>query len=126
MGAWGIEFNECDGALDFLGNLEDCLDWDQVVAQIHAFAAEGYEDGEEAFAALEVVAAALGNGSSRLPENVTTWVVDYSSKAIVLRPTALIAVDKLAESELAELWGEADEGPEWLARVQDLKTRLQA
>jgi hypothetical protein len=128
MGAWGIHFDECDGALDFLGDVGDHRNWGAVGAQIAEFvSAGGYEDAEEAIAALELVAAALGHPSPRLSPELAAWAETHAEEAPQLKPQSREAVDLISnQSELSELWAEADEGDEWLATIANLKTRLEA
>ena len=126
MGAWGAQFTENDGALDFLGELGDSRDWNSVENQLRQFVeAGGYEDGEEAFAAAEMVAAALGKPSELLDTELAQWALEFGSLAADLRPVALETTTLLAsESELNELWSEADEYADWLGSVENLKSRL--
>jgi len=128
MGAWGIHFDECDGALDFLGEVGDDRNWAAVGARIAEFISSGgYEDAEEAIAALELVAAALGHPSPRLSPELTTWAETHAQDAPQLKAQSLEAIDLISnQSELSELWAEADEGDAWLATIADLKTRLEA
>jgi Domain of unknown function (DUF4259) len=127
MGAWGVAFNECDGALDFLGDVGDSKDWSQVEDQLNQFVeGGGYEDGEEAQAALELVAAAMGYASPRLEPDMCAWAIQNSEAAKGLKELSIRAVLLLEEkSELRELWEEAeDDFDEWLSGVIDLKNRL--
>jgi Domain of unknown function (DUF4259) len=127
MGAWGVGFNECDGALDFLGDIGDSRNWALIEQQLKQFIDEdGYEGGEEAYAALELIAAALGQASPRLEPELATWAGQHSEAALSLKDLSIQSVELLAEkSELRELWEEAeDDFDEWLAGVIDLKNRL--
>ena len=127
MGAWGVAFTECDGALDFLGEVSDSKNWSLVENQLIQFVGgEGYEDGEEAQAALELVAAAIGNPSPRLEPELVAWAGQHSGAATSLKDLSLKSVELLAEkSELRELWEEAeDDFDEWFAGIMDLKSRL--
>lgn len=126
MGAWGIYFDECDGALDFLGDVEDSGDWGDVERRIAAYVADGgYEEADEALAAAELVAAALGRASPRLTPELTDWARRFETQAQTLRDAALAAVNLISStSELSELWGETDEAAAWQATVADLKARL--
>jgi hypothetical protein len=126
MGAWGIQFNECDGALDFLGDLQDNPNWSTIEKQLREFLASEYlEDGEQALAAAEVIAAGLGRPSPLLDDDLAAWAIANSAGAEMLKDLAAQAVDAVAtKSELAELWGETDEAGEWQSLVQELKARL--
>ena len=128
MGAWGIHFDECDGSLDFLGDVEQSRDWSDVDTRVRDYVANGgYDDAEEALAAAELVAAALGRPSSRLRPELATWASEQALAAERIRQDAIKAT-KLAldASELSELWAEADENEDWRTSVEDLLGRLQA
>lgn len=128
MGAWGINFDECDGSLDFLGDVEDSRDWSDVSHRIRDYVENGgYDDAEEVVAALELVASALGHSSPRLKADLSEWASQHANDAGNERDTSLKAVKLVSEkSELSELWAEADEGDDWQATIADLQTRLQA
>jgi hypothetical protein len=126
MGAWGVQFTGNDGALDFWGELADSRDWASVEAQLREFVADdGYEGGEEAFAAAEIVAAASGKPSDHLDSEHAAWALTQSSAAATNRSLAIQVTELLAtKSELNELWSEADEYSDWQASVENLKSRL--
>lgn len=92
---------------------------------------EGYleaPDGCVAIAAAEIVAAAHGLPSPELPESATAWVAAHGGqlgKGDV--QLALKAVERVQgeESELAELWDDADD-PGWTDSIEDLTARLHA
>lgn len=127
MGAWGILPFENDDALDWLDELEGC--GTEVVRAALAKAGEGYVEATEgcvAVAAAEVISASQGNPPGDLPENVADWVTAHG-RGITAEDVelALKAVQRVAgeESELAELWDEADE-PEWRESIDDLAELL--
>lgn len=126
MGAWGVHFDENDGALDFLGDIEETKDWSAIASRLTDYVADGgYDDADEAIAAAELVAAALGKASARLQPELLEWASANSEAASASLGTARKAVLLAAnESELAELWAEADEYAEWQASVKDLNDRL--
>jgi hypothetical protein len=126
MGAWGVQFTENDGALDFLGEVADSRDWAAVSQQLQTFVDDDeYEEAEAAFAACELVAAALGKASPHLEDELASWAVAHESEATNLRQLATKVANLIAtESELNELWAEADEYAEWQASVENLKSRL--
>jgi hypothetical protein len=127
MGAWGIHFDECDGALDFLGDVGDSRDWTEVTRRIDSYVGDGgYEDAEEAIAALELVAAALGRPSPRLSPDLESWASSHAPAAASVRVTAIEAAHLIAtQSELCELWAEAEESSDWQATIADLQARLE-
>jgi len=130
MGAWGANAFENDDAADWLSDLVDTEDDTDPVR----FALEAVIEEDEpveapessmALAAAEVVAAALGRPSPKLPEDVQSWLPRQRVKVIgELRDLALDAVRTVKEnSELRDLWNESDPA-EWLKEVEDLEKRL--
>jgi hypothetical protein len=128
MGAWGIHFDECDGSLDFLGDVDESRAWIEVDNRVRDYVANGgYDDAEEALAAIELTAAALGRPSPRLEPELAAWAKGFLANAQLLRPAAIEAAKLVLDaSELNELWAEAEEGDDWRATVQELLNRLQA
>ncbi|WP_285242847.1 DUF4259 domain-containing protein [Pseudarthrobacter sp. fls2-241-R2A-127] len=129
MGAWGYLPFENDDALDWIEDLE--AGGAQVVRQALAKAGDRYVEAPEgavALAAAEVTAATQGNPLGDLPENVTDWVTAHGAEITAEDvEMALEAVERVAgdQSELAELWDDADE-PEWRDSLDDLAERLRA
>lgn len=129
MGAWGFQAFENDDALDWLEELE--AGGAEAVRQALTATGDGYieaPDGSAAVAAAEITAAAQGNPPGDLPEDVTTWVTAHGSGLTAEDvQLALVAVERVAgtESELAELWDDADE-PEWKESLDNLSERLRA
>lgn len=74
----------------------------------------------------EIIAASQGHPPGELPENVADWVtghgVEITAEDMEL---AVEAVERVAgeESELGELWDDADE-PEWRESLDALTERL--
>lgn len=131
MGAWGSEPFANDDASDWVYELEETDDLTAVRAALGAVGdAEHVElpEGSAAIAAAEVVAAAAGSGRPDLPPEVTDWLTTTNVlPTLADRDLALRAVrrNRSADSELAELWEEADD-PSWSQEVQDLIERLEA
>ncbi len=129
MGAWGFQAFENDDALDWMGELESA--GAEAVRQGLVAVNDGYIDASEgsiAVAAAEVTAAAQGSPCGDLPENVATWVAAHGAElGAEDAQLALQVVERVAggESELAELWDDADE-PEWRESLEDLTARLSA
>ena len=129
MGAWGFLPFENDDAMEWLDELEDG-GAEVVRAALQVAEADYLEapDGSTAVAAAEIISTSQGNPPGEVPENVTSWLATYGSE---LGPDdvelALRAVKRVAseESELAELWDDADE-PEWRESLDDLADRLRA
>lgn len=129
MGAWGFQAFENDDALDWLVELE--AGGAEVVRQGLNAVADGYinaPDGSVAVAAAEITAAAQGTPHGDLPEDVAAWVTAHGAELTAEdAQLALEVVERVAgeESELAELWYEAEE-PEWKEPLDNLSERLRA
>lgn len=129
MGAWGYLPFENDDALDWLEDLES--GGADVVRSALAKAGDRYVEAPEgaiAIAAAEVASASQGNPLGELPENVAEWVAAHGAEITADDvEMALEAVQRVAgeQSELAELWDDADE-PEWRESLDDLVERLRA
>ncbi len=129
MGAWGYLPFENGDALDLLDELEG--GGADVIRGALAKANDGYveaPEGSVAIAAADITAACQGNPSGDLPENVADWLTAHGAELTAEDvELALEAVGRVAgeESELAELWDDADE-PEWWESLDDLSERLPA
>ena len=129
MGAWGYLPFENDDALDWLDELE--AGGLEVVRGALAKPGNGYAEAPEgsvAIAAADITAACQGSSSGDLPENVADWVTAHGAGLTAEDvELALEAVGRVAgeESELAELWDDADE-PEWREFLEGLSERLRA
>jgi hypothetical protein len=129
MGVWGFLPFENDDALEWL----EVLEAGGAAAVREALTSTGdcYVEapaGRVAMAAAEVASASQGNPSGDLPENVADWVTAHGAELTVEDvELALQAVERVAgdESELAQLWDDADE-PEWRESLEDLSERLRA
>ena len=142
MGAWGAGSFENDAASEWAADLADGGDVAMVTDTLTTAAAcppDEYlesDEGAEALAAAEVVAAAAGRppravamGSSG--PHALAWAAAHpGAGSTALVELALAAVDRVdaTESELQELWS-ADDSPgagsrEWFGEVEDLRTRL--
>jgi hypothetical protein len=129
MGAWGFLPFENDDALDWLDQLEG--GGAELVRGALTKADTGYleaQEGSVAVAAAEITSACQGSSLEDLPENVASWVTAHGAELgpedveLALQAVARVAGD---ESELAELWDDADE-PEWRESLTELSERLQA
>ena len=127
MGAWGVHFDECDGSLDFLGDVESSRDWNVIDQRIRDYVDNGgYDDAEEVIAALELVAGAFDKASPRLSAELKEWTGQHRGDAERIRAHALTALGLVGgESELNELWAETDEYDDWQATLADLRARLE-
>ena len=134
MGAWLHEPFGNDDALDWVYQLEDVKD-ESVLARVFNRAIENQDDYLEAddgfviVAAAEVVAKLLGKGTQQdgYTEQVDAWVksVDFQPSADLLAK-AQTALDLVLgeESELNELWAEAEDRDNWRSSVEALKLIL--
>ena len=129
MGAWGYLPFENDDALDWLDGLNG--GGAEVIRVALTSPGEGYleePEGSVAIAAAEITSASQGSPGSDLPEDAGAWLSahgeELGAEDVEL---ALQAVERVAgeESELAELWDDADE-PEWRESLADLSERLRA
>jgi hypothetical protein len=131
-GAWGYKSFENDDALDWVENFLKLGGQSAVQKTIASVAkGRGYlqaPDGCYAIAACEVLAAAQGRASPDLPKDVAALAKRLSSKpSDAVRKDARDALDRILgkESELNELWREADDSFEkWKKTVEDLKSRV--
>ena len=127
MGAWGLRFDQNDDAADWLAEFADEPSWEAVDSALSACSAEYVEAPEcsMALAAAEVVAAGLGSPSSDLDEAVLEWATGNSSGAAGRGQAAQVALARIRDdSELNELWQEADEYADWQASVNETLARL--
>ena len=126
MAAWGSKFDENDDAADWLDEFESSPNWLSVDAALDL--GEDYVEAPEAsivLAACEVVAAGLGNTSPQLSETVVAWAKANSTDAAQRKSAAKHAAERVRdESELQELWSEAEEFSEWQRHVDETISRL--
>jgi len=132
MGAWGILPFENDNALDWVWQLEEAQDTsvliDALTAVTSADPDELVEDGEEALAAAEVVAALRGKPLPELPEEVSAFVKQQGNKkpAASLIKLAIQAVKRLGESsDLQSRWDETESAQKWADSLRNLLKRLE-
>lgn len=130
MGAWGVGSFDNDDALDWVISLEKSEDLSVVIKALDAVTdvAGDYLDASDccaALAAAEVVAGLAGNSSPSLPKEVLSWLSAHRGVEADVQKKAKHAVRAiLADSELRELWEEADEFDQWYATSSDLLQRL--
>jgi len=128
MGAWGHGPFDNDTAADWVYELTESQGPNTVIEAL-AITTSSYldvDEGTNAIAAAEVVAAALGQPAAQLPDEVLAWLASHGSAfAAEHAALAALAVDRVMsdESELRELWDEA-ESNEWRAAVANLRSRL--
>jgi hypothetical protein len=129
MGAWGLFFDENDDAADWLGEFADGPSWELVDRALNPPLLNGgyleAPDCSQALAAAEVVAAANGKPSARLATEITKWAMDNAAGTDDRRENAQTVLTRIRDqSELQELWEEADEYAEWKASIDETLSRL--
>lgn len=129
MGAWGLGHFDNDDAMDWSADLFDI--GEEMIDE--AFQRVRDEKGEYleadlcsfALAAAEVVAAMRGKPGTSLPEDIADWVKGKPAPSNDRVSAAREAVEAvLKESELRDLWDEAEQLDEWQPLVDDLVRRL--
>ncbi|HYM75054.1 MAG TPA: DUF4259 domain-containing protein [Candidatus Dormibacteraeota bacterium] len=128
MGAWGTGSFENDDAADWIADLGALTPDD--LTQIFAQAADNpsYLEAPAAsavVAAAEVVAALNHSPATAVPDKILEWVKNRQAPTPELKALALRALDRVRkDSELKDLWLEADGLNDWIAAIQDLQIRL--
>lgn len=128
MGAWGTAAFDNDDASDWVYDLEKRGTAVIDAALTDALGASDLETPTDVnvIAAGEVIAAALGRPVEGLREDILELAIfvgpDITPDHAVRARAAAERV--LAGSELAELWGESDEGADWRRSIDDLVRRL--
>jgi hypothetical protein len=148
MGTWGVRAFENDDAQDWIYGVADGRDAALVHEALSAAADASYidaQEGCEALAAAELVAAALGHPCAG-PDDATVaadgaGLAGDEARALAtvielaeqlpglashadLARRAVAAVGDLERSEVYELWAQDDPPAEWLGAVDDLRQRL--
>ena len=136
MGAWSEDNFGNDDAGDWVYDLEKSKGIETLMSAIKLVnSSDDYlesPDCSEALAASEVIAAALTNDFSLVPEEVKKWVTKKPSllgKKPKIETThaveAIKAVQKIVkDSELKELWEESEDYPNWLKIQNTLLKKL--
>lgn len=130
MGAWDNGNFGNDDAMDFVFDATSKEAISDAILAISKAPQGEYLDSTDcciALAAIEYIAAALGNPSADFPEEAKEWVSENKS---ALSETGMIsqannAIDKIkTNSELKEFWEETDEFQDWLNVIEGLKKRI--
>jgi len=126
--AWGTGSFENDYAADWLAKL-GTLTLDDLT-QIFAQAADhpGYLEAPAAsvaVAAAEAIAALDSSPAAGVPPEIIKWTTNRQASTPELKALALRALERVRKnSELKDLWLEADGLNDWIAAIQDLQTRV--
>lgn len=129
-GAWGPGAFENDDALDWVRLCIESKDGAVVASALKAALQPGDLQAPEAAAAIaaaEVVAAARGKPSAKLPKQLSDWLIHQPKQEIAkYAPIARKALNRAKDprvSELGQLWEESAE-KQWTSAVAELETRL--
>ncbi len=132
MGAWDVDSFGNDDACDWLFELEEAPDYflieetlDKVIGAVEIKGSLG----EQGIAAAEVVARLQGHWGKRDPlsESADEWVeAQQEPPPAELAKKAHAAIARILGPgcELNERWRATDEHADWVAAVEDLKSRI--
>lgn len=136
MGTWAVDSFGNDDAADWAFGLEGAKDLslvERTLDKVIAGASEYVDapDAAEALAAIEVIARLQGNWGQRSPysEPVDNWVEANKflpTTALVGKAHRVLDLIVGQNSELNELWEESDDHADWIAAVEELKSRVRA
>lgn len=133
MGAWGHGNFDNDAALDFIYFLDRHEGISEIESAVQAVVNnEGYLDADYASCALaagEAVALIRGKPAKSLPEYLVKWHQkhNYSVDGALVEQTIQAVEKVLAESELRDLWSDADTlFEDWKQAVNELLERLKS
>jgi hypothetical protein len=128
MVAWGTGSFENDYAADWLAKLDTIAPDDLTQIFVQAADNPGYLEAPAAsvvVAAAEAIAALNGSPSNGVPPEIIKWTTNRQSATPELKALALRALQRVRkDSELKDLWLEADGLNDWIAAIQDLQTRV--
>ena len=136
MGTWAVDAFGNDYAQDWAQDLKETSNLDAVENTLDVALEDNGDELEmpfavEALVAIEVLARLQGKGGARSEDSaaVDEWVDARKPKAKVradLAAKAGRAIERILSerSELRELWEESEHYQEWLASVEDLRSRL--
>lgn len=126
MGAWDYGSFSNDDALDFVAGVKTVGDLKRLFAALKAVSGESADTGLacEAIAASDLVAGMMGRPAPDMPDDLDEVLAQLGEPTSGLLTEARKAVQQVLEnSELAELWREAD-FTEWQGSIDDLLERL--
>lgn len=134
MGTWGSGPFDNDAAADFLGTLQNAplRVLSKALNKIARMPTESYvdvDDGGAAWAACELVALAFGCGDSDALDDPILDLIERLHPKEEHRTLALQVLPRIADpsnSELAGLWHDGEDGPQFEATIEHLRSRLQA
>jgi hypothetical protein len=128
MAAWGTGSFENDDAADWIAKLGTTAPDDLTQIFVQAADNPGYLEAPAAsvvVAAVEVIAALNGSAANGAPPEIIKWTANRQGSTPELRALALRALERVRkDSELKDLWLQADGLNDWIAAMQDLQTRV--
>jgi hypothetical protein len=128
MAAWGTGSFENDYAKDWLAGLDTLSPDDLKQIFVQAVDDPGYLEAPAAsivVAAVEVVTALNGSPAEGVPPEIIQWATNRQEATPELKSLALRALERVRKnSELKDLWLEADGLNDWIAAIQEVQTRL--
>lgn len=128
MGAWGIGSFKNDDAADWLTELGAITLDDMTQIFVQSADNPGYLEAPACsivVAAAEVIAVLNGSPAQEMPAEIIKWTTDRQAATQELKALALRALERVRKnSELKDLWLEADGLNDWIAGIQDLQTRV--
>jgi len=131
MPGWGTGSFENEDAQSFLNELSSRTPEDLKQTLARAAEGEDYLQASESsvvVAAAEIVATAKGASPQTVPRQIAEWVRQFEgAPSAEMNELARRAVNKVrVNSELKDLWQEAEGLNDWSASLRDLEGRLEA
>ena len=129
MGAWGTGSFENDEAKDWVAGLDKIAPEELTRILVRAADDPEYLEASAAnvaIAAGEVVAALGGAPAERAPAVIVEWARAHSQAFTPeLKETAIRALERVrTNSEVKDLWMQADGLNDWIAAIRELQGRL--
>lgn len=130
MGAWGTGSFENDDAADWVGKLGTITPDDLTKVLVQAADDPAYLEAPAASAAVaagEVVAALNGSPAEGAPAAIADWAKKHPEAFTPeLKALAMRTLDRVRKnSELKDLWMEADGLNDWIGAMRELQARLE-
>jgi Domain of unknown function (DUF4259) len=129
VGGWGNGSFENDDAADWLTHLATIAPADLTQIFLQAADHPDYLEAPAAsvaVAAAEVVAASTGSPAPAVPRQIIEWTTKNPQACTPeLKALAVRALERVrGNSELKDLWLEADGLNDWVAAIKELQARL--